>query len=34
MNEKFCGAEKMNCAGKFVFSEKKRGELKGMDYLP
>jgi hypothetical protein len=34
MNEEFCGAERAEFVGKFVFSEKKRGELKGVTYLP
>lgn len=33
MNEQFCGAEKANFVGQFILSEKKRGELKGIDYL-
>lgn len=34
MNEELCGEEKVSFIGQFVFSEKKRGDLKGITYLP
>ena len=34
MNEQFCGVEKANYVGQFIFSTVKRGDLKNVTYLP